>query len=269
MDLRAVLNRSGKVALLLPAVAAGVAAAKATADGVTSTPTLTGASDSAPQSLADSIDFAALTAGLNASGGKVSSVAAPADYFVNNGPPDASDPVPQVVTNHHTIAAAAVPAATTVGVAGDGKPDFQYDPATGHLFFRTDGGTFTTTGGASSFVSSLTISSAGGNLIPTGASNVFSNGTGATLTANLLSSALTNTPGFTDNFDIGAVLAPGLTADQLTADLTVKFQSLNGGALKLSDIIVPEPTSLALLSLGAGGLLARRRSRKRDGAAES
>jgi hypothetical protein len=264
MDLRAVLNRSGKVALLLPAVAAAAAAATAAADGVTSTPTLTGASDSAPQSLADSIDFAALTAGLNASGGKISSVAAPADYLVNNGPPDAGDPVPQVVNTHHTTAASAVAAATTVGTVGDGKPDFIYDPSTGHLTFATDGGVFTTTGGAPSFVSSLTISSASGQLIGAGASSTFAGGTGATLTSTLLSSALTNSPGFTDGFDIGAVLAPGLTLAQLTGDLTVKFQSLNGGSLKASDLLVPEPTSLALLSLGAGGLLARRRNRKRE-----
>jgi hypothetical protein len=39
----------------------------------------------------------------------------------------------------------------------------------------------------------------------------FAGGTGATLTSTLLSSALTNSPGFSDDFDIGIVLAPGLT----------------------------------------------------------
>jgi hypothetical protein len=48
----------------------------------------------------------------------------------------------------------------------------------------------------------------------------------------LLASALTNSPGFTDGFDIGLVLAPGLDAATLTADLMVKYQSLNGGSLK-------------------------------------
>jgi autotransporter-associated beta strand protein len=181
--------------------------------------------------------------------------------------PSAARAVPSLTHAPHVAAATGVvAAATTIGTPGDGKPDFEYDPATGHLRFRTDGGTFTTTGGTSSFVSSLTISSAGGILIPGGASAVFANGTGATLTANLMSSALTNTPGFADNFDIGIVLPIGLDAATLTADLTVKYQSLNGGALKIADItFIPEPAGLALVGLvAAAGSLARRSSRRRS-----
>jgi hypothetical protein len=157
------------------------------------------------------------------------------------------------------------PSATTIGTTADGKPDFEYDPATGHLRFRTDGGVFTTTGGSPSFVSSLTISSAGGILISGGASGVFANGTGATLTTTLMSSALTNSPGFSDGFDIGIVLAPGLSPSTLTADLTVKYQSLNGGSLKTADITVPEPVGLAILTLAPAAALTRRRRRWRAG----
>jgi hypothetical protein len=157
----------------------------------------------------------------------------------------------------------AVAAVTSIGTAGDGKPDFEYNPATGDLRFRSDGGTFSTTGGAASFVSSLTISSTGGILMAGGASATFAGGTGATLTSTLLSSALTNAPGFTDGFDIGIVLAPGLDPTTLSADLTVKYQALNGGSLKASDITltVPEPATLGLIALGAARLTWRRRRR--------
>jgi hypothetical protein len=183
------------------------------------------------------------------------------------GPAASAAAAPSLSGSHHTASSAsAVAASTTIGVPSDGKPDFEYNPLTGDLRFRTDGGAFTTTGGSASFVSSLTISSASGILLGGGASAAFAGGTGATLTSTLLSSALTNSPGFSDGFDIGIVLAPGLDAATLTADLTVKYQSLNGGSLKTADITVPEPGGLALLGAGAAGLTMRRRRRTRPAA---
>jgi hypothetical protein len=176
----------------------------------------------------------------------------------------AASPTLTSAAAHIASSSGAMASATTIGVGGDGKPDFQYDPATGHLRFRTDGGIFTTTGGSSSFVSSLTISSASSILISAGASNPFATGTGATLTSTLLSSALTNTPGFSDGFDIGIILPIGLDAATLTADLTVKYQSLNGGALKTADITVPEASTLGLIGLAAASMMARKRRRQRQ-----
>jgi hypothetical protein len=176
------------------------------------------------------------------------------------GPAGASaTPTLSGASSHVASTTAVIAAATTIGAPGDGKPDFEYNPLTGDLKFRTDGGTFTTTGGSASFVSSLTISSASGILLGGGASAAFAGGTGATLTSTLLSSALTNSPGFSDGFDIGIVLAPGLDGATLAADLTVKYQSLNGGSLKTADVTVPEPAGMALVSVVAAGLLARRR----------
>src|SRR5205807_5224286 len=156
----------------------------------------------------------------------------------------------------------AVAAGTTIGTPGDGKPDFIYNPVTGDLTFVCDGASLTTTGGAASFVSSISVSSTSGKvlIVPVGSTtpaNVnpkFYNGSGVTLTSTLLASAITGTPGFTDgsgdgSFDIGNVLPPGLFGAALAADMadiTVKYQVLNGGALKNADIVVPEPTSLAL-----------------------
>jgi hypothetical protein len=180
--------------------------------------------------------------------------------------PASAAAAPSLSGSHHTASTtSAVAASTTPGVPGDGKPDFEYNPLTGDLRFRTDGGTFTTTGGSASFVSSLTISSASGALIGSGASAAFAGGTGATLTSTLLSSALTNSPGFTDGFDIGLVLPPGLGVAELTADLTLKYQSLNGGSLKVADVVgVPEPAGLTLLAMGATALTVRRRCRRRS-----
>jgi hypothetical protein len=61
---------------------------------------------------------------------------------------------------------------------------------------------------------------------------------GATLLPTLLSSAIVNPPGFTDGFDMGNVLPTGLSVASVTADLTVKYQTLNGSVLKNAGLVL-------------------------------
>jgi cyclophilin family peptidyl-prolyl cis-trans isomerase len=125
---------------------------------------------------------------------------------------------------------------TSLGVAGDGNPDFVYDPNTGDVKFTSDGKVLQTTAGQPSFVSTLYIASASNKLIP--ANSTFpNNNLDENKTDHLVGFQL-NSPGFPDNYDIGDVLPAHLTADQLVHDLTVKYQILDNGTLRPADIIV-------------------------------
>src|SRR5204862_4237480 len=117
-------------------------------------------------------------------------------------------------------------------VAGDGKPDFEYNPLTGDVKFRPDGASFQTSGGTASFVSSILLQSDSGILKPGGATAALQNTAGFTGDPTQISGAILSNPGFTDGFDIGQILDPGLQPTLLLSDLTVKYQVLNGGALK-------------------------------------
>jgi hypothetical protein len=137
----------------------------------------------------------------------------------------------------------AVGSSVLLGTVGDGKPDFLYDPFTGDLTFAPDGAHFTTTGGAASFVSGLIVQSVSGSLLFNNASPAYKLGAGATLTPTLLGSSILTSPGMTDGsttFDIGNVLPAGLSASFLTSDLTLKYQSINGGQLKIADLIIAD-----------------------------
>jgi hypothetical protein len=153
----------------------------------------------------------------------------------------------------------AAPSLTSASEKMPFGPSLIYNPATGHLEFRTNGGTFTTTGGQPSFVCSLVLLSKSGILIPAGASSTFAGGTGATLTTTMLASALTNSPGFTDGFDIGAVLPPGLGGYPFVSGVSGFYQVLDGGGLRP----LPDPAGSWLL--GSGSLLLARRRRRRRG----
>ena len=63
-----------------------------------------------------------------------------------------------------------------------------------------------------------------------------------------------------DGYDLGNVLPLGLTESDVMSDLTLNWQVQSGGViLKAGDVVVPEPTTLGLIGIGAIGLLARRR----------
>ena len=47
-------------------------------------------------------------------------------------------------------------------------------------------------------------------------------------------------------------LPQGLTLDQLLTDLTLQFGVLNQFSLKSAEVLVPEPTTLALAAIGGG-----------------
>jgi hypothetical protein len=159
----------------------------------------------------------------------------------------------------HRAAAASVP----IGVVGDGKPDFHYNVDTGDVQFFTDGGIFTNTAGQPSFINGLTLASTAGRLIPAAAPPPFQ---GFSPTPNALGGAL-DPPGFPDAYDVGPVLPPGLSLDDLTSDLTLRYAVFTGGVAKLSDIIVvPEPSVLPVCggaAAVAAATIARRRARQR------
>jgi hypothetical protein len=169
-----------------------------------------------------------------------------------------------LVTDPFTHRAAA--ASVSIGVVGDGKPDFQYNVSTGDIRFFSDGAVLTTTAGQPSFVQGLQLLSTSGLYNVAAASSDFQNFTTPAPTSTNLSSAILTSPGFTDGYDIGTVLPAGLSTDVLTSDLTLKYQVNFGGPLHLSDVIfAPEPsTGLGILGAGAIAMMrSRRRARRR------
>ena len=154
--------------------------------------------------------------------------------------------------------AQSIAAATTQGTKGDGLLDYIYNPATGDLQLLIDGDARVT---ATALLQVLRVSSASGTLQT---QNFNSSG------AALLGATVTNTPNqininttagqIPDGFDLGNILLPNLPTAGLLADLTLQFNVKGGGlGLKAGDLVVPEPTSLSLIGVGAMGLLARRR----------
>ncbi len=148
---------------------------------------------------------------------------------------------------------------------------FSYDPATGDVKVNYNG--FTGFAGKQTFntttraLSLIDILSTGGafaldstKLTPAANAALSS----PTITGNTEIN-LTAVNGYLpDGTDLGKILAPGLDPVQLASALTLTFnytgsRVLTGG---VAGLIVPEPTTLSLLGLGALGLLARRRSNR-------
>ena len=148
----------------------------------------------------------------------------------------------------------------------DLKSDFIYNPATGDLTFILNGLTPTKTGGMPSFVNAITLTSAAGLFVPSALPDVFVHGLGATLSSDIIASALLSGPGFGDGltsttFDLGDVLPTGMALSDVQADLTLRYQVMGGGNPQWTDVsaAVPEPSGMAVAGVAAVGLLSRRR----------
>ena len=117
-------------------------------------------------------------------------------------------------------------AGTLLGVIGDGKPDFVYDPMTGDLSFSLDGASMVNKNGTASGIGDLSVQSLAGQLLFNNATPGFKSGEVVTLTPTFLFSTHLNRPGFPDGFDIGIVLPAGLSPDALLNDFDAPIRLL-------------------------------------------
>ena len=151
------------------------------------------------------------------------------------------------------------PSATTLGSLNDGTMAYVYDPATGDLKIRYNGDT-RINAGVSEALQMVNIETANGLTLVAGALNSGSFATTTYTSLTLVGAVLSGS--IADGYDLGNILPSGLSTSSLLANLTLKFQTQNGGlSYKIAELIatVPEPTTLGLLGMGAMGLLARRR----------
>ena len=152
-----------------------------------------------------------------------------------------------------TLTAGEVAATTTEGHTGDGLFDYIYDPATGDVVVKYDGDTRIT---AAQPLQRLKIFSAGGHLRT---ANLNQSGFLSSQDPTLIDAVQAN-GSIKDGYDLGNILPANMSLADALSDLTLQFQIQGGGTkMKAGDIVVPEPTTLGLIGVGAMGLLARRR----------
>ncbi len=157
-----------------------------------------------------------------------------------------------------TLSGSDAVASTTVGTPGDGKMDYVYDPVTGDVKVLYDGDTRIDAANGHP-LQRLRLASAAGKFRTT---NLNTSGFATATDTNTLLDCAQTAGAIPDGYDLGAVLPVGLTDADLIQDLTLNWQVQSGGVvLKAGDVVVPEPTTLGLIGVGAMGLLARRRKR--------
>jgi hypothetical protein len=146
---------------------------------------------------------------------------------------------------------------TTSGGAGDNKFDYVYNPETGDVKISYDNDPNIN---ASNTLQHMKLASAGSKFIVANVNNSGVAPSFSSESASLLDMVQNdNTKPILDHYDIGNILPQGLTQAQLMSDLTLQFGVLNQFSLKSAEVLVPEPTTLGLIGVGALGLLARRR----------